>query len=120
MAISEVISSIEDQTVRQLGLRRIEMDELAIQRSGNVPTFTYSVDGRPVGRKALERIRELVIPPAWSEVRIAADPAAHVQAVGRDEAGRLQYIYHDGWEDVHAATKLHRLIPTRRLSRLTA
>jgi len=110
MAISEVISSIEHNTARQLGLRRIETGELAIERSGKLPSFSYSVDGKPVGRKALQRIRELVIPPAWSEVRIAADPAAHVQAVGRDEAGRLQYIYHDSWEDVRAATKLHRLI----------
>ena len=57
-----------------------------------------TVTHRPTRR----RITDLVIPPAWSEVRIAVDPQAHLQAVGRDEAGRLQYIYHEAWEDVRA------------------
>src|SRR5262249_2351176 len=55
------------------------------------------------------RITPLVTPPAWREVRIAADPHAHLQAVGRDEAGRLQYIYHEAWEDVRAQAKAQRL-----------
>ena len=64
-----------------------------------------TVTHRPTRR----RITDLVIPPAWSEVRIAADPQAHLQAVGRDEAGRLQYIYHEAWEDVRAQAKALRL-----------
>ena len=42
-------------------------------------------------------------------MRIAGDPQAHLQAVGRDEAGRLQYIYHEAWEDVRAQAKALRL-----------
>lgn len=45
----------------------------------------------------VRRIRKLVIPPAWTEVWIAADPMAHIQAVGTDAAGRRQYIYHPRW-----------------------
>ncbi|MBN9053576.1 MAG: DNA cytosine methyltransferase, partial [Rhizobiales bacterium] len=45
-----------------------------------------------------ERARSLGIPPAWSEVRIAASPRAHIQACGNDAAGRVQYIYHPDWE----------------------
>ena len=44
-----------------------------------------------------ERIRDLVIPPAWTDVWISADPLAHIQAVGVDEAGRKQYLYHPLW-----------------------
>ena len=44
-----------------------------------------------------ERIHDLVIPPAWKDVWIAADPLAHIQAVGVDGAGRKQYLYHPLW-----------------------
>jgi DNA topoisomerase IB len=44
-----------------------------------------------------ERIHDLVIPPAWQDVWIAADPLAHIQAVGIDGAGRKQYLYHPLW-----------------------
>lgn len=44
-----------------------------------------------------ERINDLVIPPAWQDVWIAADPLAHIQAVGTDGAGRKQYLYHPLW-----------------------
>src|SRR2546422_542909 len=39
----------------------------------------------------------------------AADPAAHLQAVGRDAAGRLQYRYPPQWEDVRESRKARRL-----------
>ncbi|HKT56063.1 MAG TPA: DNA topoisomerase IB, partial [Microbacterium sp.] len=40
------------------------------------------------------RIRALVIPPAWDDVWISAEPRGHIQAVGTDDAGRRQYLYH--------------------------
>ncbi len=40
------------------------------------------------------RAKSLVIPPGWSDVWIALEPRAHIQAVGTDEAGRRQYLYH--------------------------
>jgi DNA topoisomerase-1 len=55
-------------------------------------------DGEPVGDPAtLARIRALVIPPAWTDVWIAADPRAHLQATGVDTKGRRQYLYHPEW-----------------------
>lgn len=44
---------------------------------------------------ALARIRALVIPPAWREVWICPWPNGHLQAVGTDDAGRRQYLYHE-------------------------
>jgi DNA topoisomerase-1 len=47
--------------------------------------------------EVLERISELAIPPAWREVWICMDPLGHLQATGRDAAGRKQYLYHQRW-----------------------
>jgi DNA topoisomerase-1 len=46
-----------------------------------------------------ERIHDLVIPPAWEDVWISAAPYGHIQAVGVDEAGRRQYLYHPQWRE---------------------
>jgi DNA topoisomerase I len=47
-----------------------------------------------------ERIEALVIPPAWEDVWICRDARGHLQATGRDEAGRKQYLYHPRWREV--------------------
>jgi DNA topoisomerase-1 len=47
--------------------------------------------------RTIARIRALVIPPAWTDVRIAPDPQSHIQAIGKDAEGRLQYRYHNDW-----------------------
>ena len=55
------------------------------------------------------RARALGIPPAWTEVRIAPHPRAHIQAMGKDAAGRVQYIYHADWEAKRLARKQNQL-----------
>ena len=57
--------------------------------------FRYiGLNGRPLaGAPALERIRRLVIPPAWTGVHISPDPDRKVQVWGFDAAGRKQYRY---------------------------
>jgi DNA topoisomerase I len=50
-----------------------------------------------VDPEVLERIAELVIPPAWRDVWICMDPLGHLQATGVDAAGRKQYLYHARW-----------------------
>ncbi|GAB3117019.1 DNA topoisomerase IB [Streptomyces calidiresistens] len=58
--------------------------------------FRYlDTEGRPLRDPAhLERIKGLVIPPAWRDVWICPLPNGHLQAVGTDAAGRRQYLYH--------------------------
>ncbi|HYJ80435.1 MAG TPA: hypothetical protein VEW03_12560 [Longimicrobiaceae bacterium] len=52
-------------------------------------------DGGPLrSQAALARIKALVIPPAWTDVRISPSVRAKIQATGRDAAGRKQYRYH--------------------------
>ncbi len=43
------------------------------------------------------RVKGLVIPPAWEDVWICRWPNGHLQAVGTDDAGRRQYLYHPDW-----------------------
>ncbi|CAM5306102.1 DNA topoisomerase IB [Streptomyces fumanus] len=43
----------------------------------------------------LARIKALTIPPAWRDVWICPWPNGHLQAVGTDDAGRRQYLYHE-------------------------
>ncbi|MCP1429740.1 DNA topoisomerase-1 [Microbacterium foliorum] len=70
------------------GIRRV--------RSGS--GFRYlDAAGQSVVEADRERIEDLVIPPRWHDVWIAADPLAHIQAVGTDDAGRRQYLYHPLW-----------------------
>jgi DNA topoisomerase-1 len=68
-------------------------------------------DGQSVQDPAeLRRIRSLVIPPAWTDVWICADPRGHLQATGRDARGRKQYRYHPKWREVRDETKYDRMI----------
>ncbi len=102
----------ERRLIRKLKLTKVEVDDLGIRRVSCGRGFTFrKASGKPVKEAGLRgRISSLVIPPAWREVRIADDESAHIQAVGRDDAGRLQYIYHPDWEHIRAARKIERLI----------
>jgi DNA topoisomerase I len=93
-------------------LRRVTPGELVIRRRRNGKGFTYlGADGRTVRDSAtLRRLKSLAVPPAYEEVLYAADPRAHLQAVGRDAAGRLQYRYHPDWEKVRERRKAKRLV----------
>lgn len=67
--------------------------------------------GEEVSDEALRaRIDALVIPPAWRDVKICVEANGHIQAIGRDEKGRLQYRYHDRWVGVRNAVKTEQLM----------
>jgi DNA topoisomerase-1 len=61
-------------------------------------------------KEVLQRIKSLVIPPAWTDVWICPDPLGHLQAVGRDARRRKQYRYHPRWREVRDETKYYRMI----------
>ncbi|MGE2731396.1 DNA topoisomerase IB [Mycolicibacterium vaccae] len=58
----------------------------------------------------VQRIQELVIPPAWKNVWISPKPNGHIQAVGTDAAGRRQYLYHQRWHQERAEEKFDRVV----------
>jgi DNA topoisomerase-1 len=80
-------------------LKHVARDALTIERRRAGKGFVYVNGGKRVRDKALlARARHLAVPPAWTDVRVAPDPLAHLQAIGVDAAGRLQYLYHSDWE----------------------
>jgi DNA topoisomerase-1 len=74
--------------------------------------FNYvGADGKPVtDEKTLDRIRAIVIPPAWTDVWISPRANGHIQATGRDQRGRKQYRYHARWSETRGEAKYGRLV----------
>jgi DNA topoisomerase-1 len=99
---------------RRLKLSLVRVDELTWSRRRYGKSYRYlNAEGLPLRRKdILARLASLAVPPAYEDVRYASDPAAHLQAVGRDAAGRLQYRYHPDWD------RLRELRKARRLARM--
>src|SRR5918994_945363 len=95
----------------KMPLRRATIDGPAISRRRRGRGFSYVGPNGPVtDAEALERIRALVIPPAWTDVRISPDPLGHIQAVGMDAAGRRQYLYHADWRVRRDEEKFERMV----------
>ncbi|TDD66848.1 DNA topoisomerase IB [Actinomadura darangshiensis] len=84
-----------------MDLQRSDMAEPGYGRRRCGKGWTYlGLDGRPLGDPAeKDRIKALVIPPAWKDVWICPDADGHVQAMGTDAAGRRQYLYHEAWRE---------------------
>lgn len=96
---------------RRYGLTYVETSALCLKRRRRGKGFAYyDAEGGLLRDKALkQRIAKLAIPPAWTEVCIAEDERAHIQAIGRDAEGRLQYRYHPDWDRFRASSKVKRL-----------
>jgi DNA topoisomerase-1 len=88
-------------------LRRSDCSGEGIGRRRRGKGFSYfDAEGSPIDDEdTLARIRELAIPPAWTEVWICPDPFGHIQATGIDAAGRKQYLYHSRWQQRRAERK---------------
>lgn len=99
-------------SARAAGLRYANCSAPGITRKRRGKGFVYcDARGRRIrDKKILARIRALVLPPAWTNVWIAADPRAHLQATGHDAAGRKQYRYHAHWRAERDSTKYHRML----------
>ena len=71
------------------------LQNIGIRRLGTPKRgFRYKpVSGR-LTKADLDRIEELKIPPAWTDVAINPAATGRVQVIGKDAAGRWQYIYH--------------------------
>jgi len=97
----------------ELGLRRV--------RDGSAWIILDAGGNRLADAETLERIRALRIPPAWTDVWIAASPHAHLQATGVDSKGRRQYLYHPLWRERRAHQKYDDMLEfAARLPRIRA
>jgi DNA topoisomerase I len=94
-----------------LGLKLGDQKQLTIRRvrRGKSYSFVRANGSHVRDARTIRRLHAMAVPPAYVEVRYASDPDSHLQAVGRDAAGRLQYRYHADWEKIREHRKAHRL-----------
>jgi DNA topoisomerase-1 len=93
------------------GLSYVDVDAPGIRRVRRGGGFAYlRANGRAVSAAERARIQALVIPPAWQNVWVCSDDAGHIQAVGDDDRGRKQYLYHDRWREFREELNFYRLI----------
>jgi DNA topoisomerase I len=93
-------------------LRRSELSGPGIARKRRGKGFAYyGPDGDLLtDEDTVQRIKGLVIPPAWKKVWISPHRNGHIQAVGTDVAGRRQYLYHPAWQQERAEEKFDRVL----------
>lgn len=103
--------SIVARLAAEKGLVIVKPEALTLRRRRRGKGFAFVTPSGEYLRDAAEigRLKALAVPPAYSGVRYAADANAHLQAVGEDAAGRLQYRYHPLWAEVREALKARRL-----------
>ncbi|GGK73160.1 DNA topoisomerase IB [Ornithinimicrobium pekingense] len=97
-------------------LRRVSPDEAGWTRRRAGKGFSYrDEEGAKLPAEDVERIRSLAIPPAWRDVWICPRANGHIQAVGTDDAGRRQYLYHPDWRARQDELKFERIVEASRL-----
>jgi DNA topoisomerase-1 len=93
------------------GLSLGDQNQLTIRRIKRGKGYSFvRANGTQIRQAGtIRRLHRMAMPPAYREVRYSPDPNSHLQAVGVDAAGRLQYRYHADWEKVREHRKAHRL-----------
>jgi DNA topoisomerase I len=91
--------------------RHSEDDSFCFSRVKRGKGFSFlDENGEKItSKEKLARIKKLVIPPMWTDVKICKFEDGHIQAVGRDLKGRKQYIYHPEWEKIRQEEKFERM-----------
>jgi DNA topoisomerase-1 len=100
-----------EELAQEHGLKLGDQNELTIRRikRGKSYSFVRANGSHVRDTRTIRRLHAMAVPPAYVQVRYSPDPSSHLQAVGRDAAGRLQYRYHADWEKVREHRKAHRL-----------
>ena len=100
-----------EELAQRIGLKLGDQTELTIRRIKRGKSYSFiRANGTPIRHAGtIRRLHAMAVPPAYRDVRYAPDPSLHLQAVGIDAAGRLQYRYHADWEKVREHRKAHRL-----------
>jgi DNA topoisomerase-1 len=106
-----------EDIARQARLRYVSDSEPGLSRKRRGRGFCYvTAAGKPLkDARQLRRITSLAIPPAWTDVWICRFAKGHLQATGRDNRGRKQYIYHPRWQETTGRAKFSGLLEFGRL-----
>ncbi|GAA4326179.1 hypothetical protein GCM10023115_39410 [Pontixanthobacter gangjinensis] len=106
----ETVMNDPHEAVKLANLRYVSEQHLSIHRKKVGRGFAYYKKEEKISdSKTIERIKSLVIPPAWKNVRITHLPNGHLQVVGRDEKERKQYMYHPTWSKIRNQTKFFKM-----------
>jgi DNA topoisomerase I len=94
------------------GLHYVTAGEPGFVRVKHGKSFLYRDQrGRSVrDPRTLDRIKSIVIPPAWTDVWICIRADGHLQATGRDARGRKQHRYHASWTAARNESKFEGMI----------
>lgn len=98
-------------TAKAVGLRYSINVSVGFYRQKREDHFIFVNHEKKVLRNkpTLQRIQQLVIPPAWENVWISPYDNGHLQATGIDTKGRKQYRYHPQWNKIRNQSKFYRL-----------
>jgi len=80
------------------------------KKSGRGFTFLDKDNQKLSNESHIERIQNLVIPPAWKNVWVSPKKDSYLQATGIDEKGRKQYLYHSKWSEYSSKIKYDDLL----------
>jgi DNA topoisomerase-1 len=112
LTAAQVVALYEDaqRCADVAGLRYVSAAEPGIRRRRCGRGFTYrSPNNRAVDAELRSWIEQLAIPPAWQDVWICPDRDGHLLAVGHDDRGRTQYLYHERWRTLRDLLNFYRL-----------
>ena len=103
--------TIDDKKAREL-VERGRRSKWWRRRGSMKSGFWYvDADGKRITKKKyLEKIKGLVIPPAWKHVRISPSMKGKLQAVGIDTSGRVQYLYDQKFAEKRQRQKFAKII----------
>ena len=107
----EKIGRNPQTTAKSVGLRYSINIKNGFYRIKKGDTFEFVDENKKKVRDKLilERIKKLVIPPAWENVWISPYENGHLQATGIDAKGRKQYRYHAQWNKIRNQSKFYKL-----------
>lgn len=112
LSAEEVDSLLEhpEKAAEKANLLYASEEHFCIIRKRKNHSFHYYIEGKPLkDPKELERIKKLVIPPGWEDVKICSEENGHLQVVGVDVKGRKQYMYHPYWTQIRKKTKFYKM-----------
>src|ERR1700751_2543309 len=106
-----VVKTSVEELAADHGLSLGDQNQLTIRRIKRGKGYSFvRANGTQIRQAGtIRRLNRMAMPPAYRDVRYSPDPNSHLQAVGVDAAGRLQYRYHADWEKVREQRKAHRL-----------
>lgn len=113
--VAERREAVDDPALPGLRYTNDEQPGIRRRRAGKGFTYVDPAGNRIRDPETLDRIRKIVIPPAWTDVWISPWSNGHIQATGRDARGRKQYRYHAKYRARRDSAKFQRLLAFARV-----